>query len=738
MPEFSKSLTPANTAFGGVRSVVPTRGTGDVIGKALSDVVQGVTVFGQANAREAGRQAALSATGDEQSLEEVNQDVDKISEAMRESLKPDGDVVGVKQSKRQIEEARDKALSSIDVTRRSLESAFNQKHITRTELNARMRSLVAQTLNEGSNYLFKDQFVNAASSVTGGAKGSALNTMFPETADETLAKETQAAQIKATAAREGEITTLQLNNPGRSRESLEKEYNFAAQQAVKLKEFDAIKAQRNLNATEYRQSVDIEQGAFSQSIAKKIGEFSGEDGNLDPESAMLLKREVAAFIQKQRVQSGEVSGIGVSDRDSLEADMVAYGKSVDEMLSLHDGRAANKSLLEAIKVNGELYGAAANPAAVVLGKANPTLLEAYNKMPSQSRARITKEILGEEGALAFENSKQVISDMAAFATGNVNRLVDKRNPALGYGDPDARTEYGSNEKISNSLYLLNLDPNVSSVSFSSMGDIFSRNETVPEDSGEAKAALDLFDASRTGWMNSIRVLNSQLPTVSQNGMRTVMDIDQGLIDNVPGIQESLHSAYNAMRLNPWVWNAKGFESADEAFNAYIDGRFNLKHSAYFAEPEEQKEATPVKKQVVEEDAPLSVKNNNPGNLRSFGDVPTVDTPSGKFAKFETPEQGVRALARDLDTKISRGDNSVGGILKIYSPDTDPENVKRGSKVEDYIDFVEKKTGFKRDEVLGSEDQVARLMRAIIDFESGRNSNITDEQIRQGIEDAKRR
>lgn len=133
---------------------------------------------------------------------------------------------------------------------------------------------------------------------------------------------------------------------------------------------------------------------------------------------------------------------------------------------------------------------------------------------------------------------------------------------------------------------------------------------------------------------------------------------------------------------------------------------------------------------------LAIKNNNPGNIRGLGinyqgKEGEVDTPSGKFTKFKSPEYGMRALARDLDVKIGRGVNTIEKIINVYSPDADPENVKRGLHAEPYIKFVADKTGIPRDKKLTIADR-AKLMKAISWFESGYDA-WSDEVIQKGIE-----
>lgn len=132
---------------------------------------------------------------------------------------------------------------------------------------------------------------------------------------------------------------------------------------------------------------------------------------------------------------------------------------------------------------------------------------------------------------------------------------------------------------------------------------------------------------------------------------------------------------------------------------------------------------------------LAIKNNNPGNLRGLGiqyqgKTGEVDTGSGKFSQFESPQMGMRALARDLDVKIGRGVDTIEKIINVYSPDADPENIKRGHTAEPYIEFVAKKSGIPRDKKLTVEDR-AKLMKAISWFEAGYDA-WSDEVIEEGI------
>ncbi len=114
-------------------------------------------------------------------------------------------------------------------------------------------------------------------------------------------------------------------------------------------------------------------------------------------------------------------------------------------------------------------------------------------------------------------------------------------------------------------------------------------------------------------------------------------------------------------------------------------------------------------------APLSVRNNNPGNLR--------DPSTGQFRVFDTPEAGASAMQADLTTKIKGnspameaklGKNyspTLSNLITVYAPPQDKNNTKA------YIDSVSKDTGFSPDHVLTTSD-IPKLQAAMTKVEAG--------------------
>lgn len=125
-------------------------------------------------------------------------------------------------------------------------------------------------------------------------------------------------------------------------------------------------------------------------------------------------------------------------------------------------------------------------------------------------------------------------------------------------------------------------------------------------------------------------------------------------------------------------------------------------------------------------APRGIRNNNPGNIEARETRWQGQAGSdGRFAKFTTPEHGLRALSRDMQTKMGRGLTSVRSILNTYSPPSENNTAA-------YIAAVSRVLGVSPDARLDPNDVQMRvkLMAAIIQHENGQQP-YTNVQLTQG-------
>lgn len=116
-------------------------------------------------------------------------------------------------------------------------------------------------------------------------------------------------------------------------------------------------------------------------------------------------------------------------------------------------------------------------------------------------------------------------------------------------------------------------------------------------------------------------------------------------------------------------------------------------------------------------APLNVRNNNPGNMRGK---------DGEFVKYDNKEDGMKAMREDLAVKISGksdamksrfGDDykpTLSNVITTWAP---PEE----NDTDAYIASVSQDTGIAPDQVLTKAD-IKKIMPAMIKVEGGENAS----------------
>jgi len=115
----------------------------------------------------------------------------------------------------------------------------------------------------------------------------------------------------------------------------------------------------------------------------------------------------------------------------------------------------------------------------------------------------------------------------------------------------------------------------------------------------------------------------------------------------------------------------------------------------------------------------SVRNNNPGNIRTNSTAWKGKTgDDGAFVSFATPEHGVRALGRTLETyQDKHGLNTVEGMIQRWAPPN--ENNTPG-----YVDFVANKMGIDKNapiDLSANPELAEKMVSAMIQKEGGQEA-----------------
>ncbi|EBA9761395.1 hypothetical protein CFJ40_03895 [Salmonella enterica] len=124
-----------------------------------------------------------------------------------------------------------------------------------------------------------------------------------------------------------------------------------------------------------------------------------------------------------------------------------------------------------------------------------------------------------------------------------------------------------------------------------------------------------------------------------------------------------------------------------------------------------------------------VRNNNPGNLEYSAQGWDGElTPDGKFSRFDTPEHGIRALAKNMRTYQNKHDlNTVAQMIGKFAPPEDHNDTPT------YIKAVAGMMGVDPNQRIDTSDAdtLTKLVNGIITVENGSNQ-YTDQQISDGV------
>lgn len=110
------------------------------------------------------------------------------------------------------------------------------------------------------------------------------------------------------------------------------------------------------------------------------------------------------------------------------------------------------------------------------------------------------------------------------------------------------------------------------------------------------------------------------------------------------------------------------------------------------------------------------RNNNPGNLNYAGQAGAMlERSGGRFAKFQSAYDGLRAMARQLMLYAKRGINSVEGIISTWAPSSE-------NNTGAYVNSISSSLGVDPKAALNLQNPqvLSQLMNGIIHHENGRN------------------
>jgi len=132
---------------------------------------------------------------------------------------------------------------------------------------------------------------------------------------------------------------------------------------------------------------------------------------------------------------------------------------------------------------------------------------------------------------------------------------------------------------------------------------------------------------------------------------------------------------------------------------------------------------------VQDSVSRGIKLNNPGNIRRSKEKwegLSLEQKDGEFFSFESPEAGLRAMAKILQTyKNKHKIDTVDGVVSRWAPPNENDTVS-------YADFVAARMGINPSDPINLEspEDLVPLMKAMTFMEVG--ENYEEDTIREGV------
>lgn len=218
-----------------------------------------------------------------------------------------------------------------------------------------------------------------------------------------------------------------------------------------------------------------------------------------------------------------------------------------------------------------------------------------------------------------------------------------------------------------------------------------------------------------GWQNALTLLAAY---VGGKWLVAMMTPIKTVFNAMKGILSLLSSAMTAAGVYAI---AASTNEAIERAKALIEGR---EYDQIPTQSEEMKELDRLKRNNWAKNNPglpypedkRGIRNHNPSNINYAGQAGAeLEYPGGRFARFKTDFDGLKALSRQLMLYAGRGINSIEKIISTWAPGNE-------NNTGAYISAISKKMGIPANAALNLRNPqiMSSLMSGIIQHENGRN------------------
>lgn len=602
MADFSTKLSDPNTQF----TQVKARQRPDSRQEQLNSLVGIGTALGKASAREAGAEF----TGGDLTQAEVNTQAD-AAEADLDNQITDAMVAGggtlqgsIGDQERTQREIKDASLTEFAQNDRVLLELRDRGSISTIEARGRRQLNLKRALSNPINALFKGEFMNAAKSLTGGAKG-AVAEIFPYTAEELKSQAILKEQVEAEAEHEGKVASL-VASTGRPVSSVRRELQDQAEAEIQMKQIERTKQQRSLNGEEFSLEHGLRRSSSARGLYLDLNKRTAANGGngLNADDMVAVKRTLdqtyrgmLEAINSNNDGSGTVN-IGEAERNSEREKLKLWKEGMEASFEDYDAATLDKNRIAQSEQLADKLGWQYFPDFKVLERISPKIVEIMMLEGGlENIDKFTRKGFGKD----VEASVAGIRAATQFSLNKPPENVDVAGTmisAITVGGSSAGIDYVTSPEIQedkakkiNLAKIYDATPDVALQAYNTID----AQKKAPENYMFRREINDAMTAGLSK-MNRIKEMigakgevifaEPENPVYKGFGsgnpiIRDIMKPNPNWILNLPdGMQENardLKSMHNMVVRQPWMWNhvKDNYVNGSDAFNGYMRGEWTV-------------------------------------------------------------------------------------------------------------------------------------------------------------------
>lgn len=558
-------------------------------------VIEGIGQIATIAGKSIAKSAASDIVGADLTQQEVNEAADFIDQEIATSLA--GESVGeegpILLTDRRVNEIKDVQLSKFAKNDRVLLALRDQGTISTTEARARRQLNLQRALSNPINAMFKNDFLNAMSDLTGGSTGAA-KALFPLTAEEEQAQKISQAQQKSIAEFEGTLTSLELST-GKTRPVLRQELQEAEQDKQDILTLERISRSRTLSNEEAGRKLSAISNNVTRGISTLITQFSTENGGkgFNTQGKTVIERSVDQQHQAMVEMVNSDVTLGNKEKDGQIERLRKWRVGMDGMVKIYDATRFDKALIESLEQQATLSGWKTFPELMYLNSVSPDLLKVF--MASGGIHDTFDRVLGEGIGQKVLDAAKSLSSLADLVEGktiihpsSVTGILSSSEGVAWLNSAEAQ----DNKNIQRGLATIYNEASEESLRMylSSASRISARKgEPIRENIDRAMIVIRdrVNSIKKIIGATSIPITATSIPRGGTVKVpRVVIDVPDNMVD----FSGTLSQMYKTIEAHPWSWEhvSEKYIDAADAFNGYLRGEWEFNIESPGVEPTKPK------------------------------------------------------------------------------------------------------------------------------------------------------